>query len=66
MMTSDSQILFTVDDFDEATVGDYQYDVWRFVASLVLAVRLEKIVTSETEIVFARGYIQLWLYILHC
>eukprot|EP00898_Chlorokybus_atmophyticus_P008715 jgi/Chlat1/8845/Chrsp91S08155 len=33
------RIVFIPNDFDEGMVGDYQYDLWRLVASLVLIAR---------------------------
>lgn len=32
-------VLYGLDDFDDAIVGDYQYDLWRFSVSLVLDMR---------------------------
>jgi uncharacterized protein (DUF2252 family) len=32
-------VLFGLDDFDDAIVSDYQYDLWRFAASIVLDAR---------------------------
>ncbi|MBP0048317.1 DUF2252 family protein [Marinobacterium sp. AK62] len=35
----DEQVRFGLDDFDDGIVGDYQYDLWRLLTSVVLAVR---------------------------
>ncbi|GGO81678.1 hypothetical protein GCM10011348_21220 [Marinobacterium nitratireducens] len=35
----DNQVRFGLDDFDDALIGDYQYDLWRLAVSLVLAMR---------------------------
>jgi len=35
----DAQVRFGLDDFDDALIGDYQYDLWRLAISLVLAMR---------------------------
>ena len=32
----DDQVRYGMDDFDDALIGDYQYDVWRLAISLVL------------------------------
>lgn len=32
----DDQVRYGMDDFDDALIGDYQYDVWRLAASVVL------------------------------
>lgn len=33
------KIVYALNDFDESTIADYQYDVWRMAVSLVLAMR---------------------------
>jgi len=43
------EVIFGLDDFDDSLVADYQYDVWRFVASMVLDAR-ENGHLSESEI----------------
>lgn len=35
----DDQVRYGMDDFDDALIGDYQYDVWRLAISLVLDAR---------------------------
>ncbi|MBV0933635.1 DUF2252 domain-containing protein [Marinobacterium weihaiense] len=35
----DDRVRFGLDDFDDGIVGDYQYDLWRLLTSVVLAVR---------------------------
>ncbi|MBR9827118.1 MAG: DUF2252 domain-containing protein [Oceanospirillales bacterium] len=35
----DEQVRFGLDDFDDGIIGDYQYDLWRLLTSVVLAVR---------------------------
>ncbi|MBA4502649.1 DUF2252 domain-containing protein [Marinobacterium marinum] len=35
----DDCVRFGLDDFDDGIVGDYQYDLWRLLVSLVLALR---------------------------
>jgi len=34
---ADNTVIFGANDFDDAIVADYQYDVWRFATSIVLA-----------------------------
>ncbi len=36
---SQGDIVFNVNDFDESVIADYQYDVWRMAASIVLVAR---------------------------
>lgn len=35
----DNEVIYGLDDFDDAIVGDYQYDLWRLAISLVLDCR---------------------------
>ncbi len=35
----DDLVRFGLDDFDDGIIGDYQYDLWRLLVSVVLAVR---------------------------
>lgn len=58
--TGKGDIIYNLNDFDEATVADYQYDVWRFAVSLVLVARQNDLsVEDEKEIVdaFAASYL---------
>lgn len=54
----DEQVRFGLDDFDDGIIGDYQYDLWRLLTSVVLAVReseglkpsaLDEILTSVID-----------------
>lgn len=38
----DESVRYGLDDFDDGIVGDYQYDLWRLLISVVLAVRESK------------------------
>lgn len=48
----DERVRFGLDDFDDGIVGDYQYDLWRLLISVVLAVRESEALKPEaiTEI----------------
>lgn len=35
----DGEVIYGLDDFDDAVVSDYQYDLWRLAVSLVLDIR---------------------------
>jgi uncharacterized protein (DUF2252 family) len=35
----DARVRFGLDDFDDGVIGDYQYDLWRLLVSVVLAMR---------------------------
>ena len=37
--TSSDDIVYGLDDFDDAVIGDYQLDLWRLAASLILLLR---------------------------
>ncbi|MDJ0903773.1 MAG: DUF2252 family protein [Xenococcus sp. MO_188.B8] len=36
---SEGKIVFNMNDFDESVIADYQYDVWRMAASMILVAR---------------------------
>ena len=36
---SEGDIVFNMNDFDESVIADYQYDVWRMAASMILVAR---------------------------
>ena len=36
---SEGKIVFNMNDFDESVIADYQYDVWRMAASIILVAR---------------------------
>jgi uncharacterized protein (DUF2252 family) len=36
---SDNQVVYDLDDFDDAVIGDYQLDLWRLATSLILSLR---------------------------
>ncbi len=56
------EIIYDLNDFDEAVIADYQYDLWRMATSLLLMVRNDEQVNFDPEqeavIVngFSRGY----------
>lgn len=42
-----NRIYFGMDDFDDAIVGDFQFDLWRLAASMVLDLREREFATDE-------------------
>lgn len=58
--TGKGDIIYNLNDFDETTPADYQYDIWRFAVSLVLVARQNDLSSEdEKEIVnaFAESYL---------
>lgn len=54
----EGQIVFDLNDFDEAVVADYQLDVWRMAVSLVLVDRQNGTAVSEAALdSFAEAYL---------
>lgn len=47
--TNQGKIIYNLNDFDEAIIADYQYDLWRFAISLVLVADQNKIKSQSTE-----------------
>ncbi len=45
----EGEIVFNLNDFDESVVADYQYDVWRMAASMVLVTRELNSFSTEPE-----------------
>lgn len=58
--TAASTVAFNVNDFDEAVVSDYQYDLWRFAASMLLALAKKNFTKARTDSLidsFIEGYL---------
>jgi uncharacterized protein (DUF2252 family) len=58
----DGDVIYGLDDFDDAVVSDYQYDLWRLAVSLVLDTRAngtfdESACTKALE-VLVKGYLE--------
>jgi uncharacterized protein (DUF2252 family) len=54
------EIVYGINDFDDAVIADYQYDVWRMAVSLVLVARQNKISASkqgDAVDAFSRAYL---------
>ncbi len=43
------EVVYDLNDFDESTVGDFQYDLWRMAVSVILSARDGKLVTTEMD-----------------
>lgn len=54
-------VVFGINDFDEAVVGDYQLDVWRMAASLVLAARENGVFSTTDEASFVDAFAESYL-----
>jgi len=48
--TSSDDIVYGLDDFDDAVIGDYQMDLWRLATSLILLLRERGGFTANDEI----------------
>lgn len=48
--TSSDDIVYGLDDFDDAVIGDYQLDVWRLATSLILLLRERGGFTASDEV----------------
>lgn len=55
------QVLYGLDDFDDAIVSDYQYDLWRFAVSLVLDMRENGTFDSATQVKAVRDFAKAYL-----
>ena len=59
--TAQGTIVYDLNDFDEAVIADYQYDLWRMAVSIVLIARQQRIdVSSQKNILdaFAQSYLK--------
>jgi uncharacterized protein (DUF2252 family) len=45
----DGEVIYELNDFDEAMVADYQYDVWRMAVSLVLIARENNTLSASEQ-----------------
>ncbi len=54
-------IVFGLNDFDEAVIGDYQLDVWRMAISLVLAARENGLFTRAEQESFVDAFSESYL-----
>lgn len=50
-------VVFDLNDFDEALVADYQYDVWRMAVSLVLIARAANLDEARAVDAFSEAYL---------
>ena len=44
-----NDIIYNINDFDETIIADYQYDLWRFAASVLLACESETERSDKTQ-----------------
>lgn len=58
--TGKGEIIYNLNDFDEASLADYQYDVWRLAVSLVLVARQNDL-SSEDEKAIVDGFSESYL-----
>ncbi|OKH14224.1 DUF2252 domain-containing protein [[Limnothrix rosea] IAM M-220] len=57
----EGKIVYDLNDFDEAVISNYQYDLWRMAISLVLVAKQQKFKGKEQEAFIARfckGYLE--------
>ena len=54
-------IVFGLNDFDEAVIGDYQLDVWRMAISLVLAARENGVFTASDQAALVDAFSEAYL-----
>eukprot|EP00397_Hematodinium_sp_SG-2012_P034459 GEMP01036966.1.p1 GENE.GEMP01036966.1~~GEMP01036966.1.p1 ORF type:complete len:578 (+),score=106.24 GEMP01036966.1:76-1809(+) len=47
--TASGDIAYNINDFDEAVIADFQYDLWRFTISLLLSLDARKFSSSQTN-----------------
>jgi len=58
---ADGQVIFDINDFDEAVVADYQLDLWRLCVSLILTVQAQSHPTQSPQQLVSgcvRGYLE--------
>lgn len=58
---SNGHITYNINDFDEAVISDYQYDIWRFCVSIILEFALAKNITSTEMEPHLTTFIQAYL-----
>jgi uncharacterized protein (DUF2252 family) len=54
-------VVFALNDFDEALIGDYQLDVWRMATSLVLVARERGVFGASEEAAFVDAFTEGYL-----
>ncbi len=57
----DHHIVYGLNDFDEAVVADYQYDLWRMAVSIVLVARQYKKISYKSQENMIDAYSQAYL-----
>lgn len=58
--SAQKKVAFNINDFDEAVVADFQYDIWRFVASTIITLRDKNLTKNQMENLvgsFMTGYL---------
>ncbi len=59
--THEHKVLFGLDDFDDAIIADYQYDVWRMAISILLVLRETDAVKAKHHAAFVTEFAHAYL-----
>jgi uncharacterized protein (DUF2252 family) len=54
-------VVYNINDFDEAVIADYQYDLWRLAVSIVLVARQNEDLTAEEQKNVVRAFAESYL-----
>ncbi len=58
---SRGEVVFSLNDFDDAVIADYQYDVWRTAISIVLAAEQFGVLTDDEQAEVIEGFAEAYL-----